>query len=72
MERMWAYVFMASMLMYKVAAIRLLGNPTLIIGGHKDENGCLVSAGYKWCNYTESCVSVNEICMPQISERPEL
>ncbi len=27
----------------------------LIVGGDKDEHGCIGSAGYQWCPSTENC-----------------
>ena len=35
-----------------------------ILGADRDEFGCIGSAGYSWCNYTKSCTSANELCIP--------
>lgn len=49
-------------------AIRVLGvlfeedGLGLIVGSDKDEWGCITSAGYTWCNETESCLPINQIC----------
>ena len=29
--------------------------PNNIVGNDTDEYGCLASAGYQWCNYTQRC-----------------
>ena len=33
-----------------------------LFGGERDSHGCLTSAGYTHCNYTDSCIRVNEPC----------
>ena len=39
-------------------------NPRLI-GGDKDEHGCLIAAGYSWCESKQKCLrSWEEICPP--------
>lgn len=49
-------------------AIRLFGilfdndNVGLILGSDKDEWGCVPSAGYTWCNDTQSCLPINQVC----------
>jgi len=49
-------------------AIRVLGllfeddSLGIIVGSDKDEWGCMPSAGYTWCNETESCLPINQIC----------
>lgn len=36
-----------------------------LIGGDKDGHGCLVGAGYSWCESTQKCVRPwEEICPP--------
>ena len=54
---MYKIVFLLLNTLYMVTASRLLG-------GDRDEYGCITSAGYKWCNETNSCVSVNQLCLP--------
>lgn len=63
---MLRFTILASLLFVQAAAIRILTNPDIIMimGADRDENGCIGSAGYKWCNYTETCESVNHICAP--------
>lgn len=61
---MLRFIILASMIAYQVAAARLLSMPEIILGADRDEFGCIGSAGYTWCNYTQSCQSANEICMP--------
>lgn len=34
----------------------------LILGSDKDQWGCIPTAGYTWCNETESCIPINHIC----------
>ena len=34
----------------------------LILGSDKDQWGCIPTAGYTWCNETESCIPINQIC----------
>ena len=49
-------------------AIRVLGllleddGMGITLGSDKDEWGCIPSAGYTWCNETESCLPINQIC----------
>ena len=57
-------MFCASMLLYQVAAARLLSDTDVILGSDRDEYGCIQSAGYRWCDFTKTCVSLNEICIP--------
>ncbi len=59
---MFRYVVIASMLVYQVMAIRLLSHVEIMLGADRDEYGCIASAGYSWCNYTQSCMSANELC----------
>ena len=40
----------------------------VILGGDYDENGCKPSAGYVWCNETNSCIPMNQLCLPEIPE----
>ena len=65
---MLRFIILASMIVHQVTAARILNDPTpimnLILGADRDEFGCIGSAGYSWCNYTRSCQSANEICMP--------
>ena len=49
-------------------AIRVLGvifgddHVNLIMGSDRDEWGCIPTAGYTWCNETDSCIPINQIC----------
>jgi hypothetical protein len=43
------------------SAIRVLGIQ-FILGGDEDEYGCKGSAGYTWCNETDSCIPMNQLC----------
>ena len=37
-----------------------------LVGGDRDENGCIGSAGYTWCEYKEKCLkSWEESCEPE-------
>jgi len=60
---MLRFIIFASIIAYQGAAIRLLSMPEIILGADRDEFGCVGSAGYSWCNYTQSCQSANEICI---------
>ena len=37
-----------------------------LVGNDRDAYGCLVSAGYSWCNHTLRCESVNYLCSPVV------
>ena len=39
-----------------------------IIGGQRDSHGCLTSAGYIHCNYTDTCIRAHEPCSFKIKE----
>lgn len=49
-------------------AIRILGiifhddDVGLIMGSDRDQWGCIPTAGYTWCNDTQSCIPINQIC----------
>lgn len=49
-------------------AIRILGvvlgddDVGLILGSDRDQWGCIPTAGYTWCNETQSCLPINQIC----------
>ncbi|MFA5125980.1 MAG: DUF333 domain-containing protein [archaeon] len=36
------------------------GNEPQLIGGDKDEHGCLIAAGYSWCELAQKCLRVWE------------
>ena len=55
-----------TMLAYNVASARILSNPDVMLGADRDEYGCIASAGYAWCNYTQTCTSANELCLPSM------
>ena len=46
---------------YLATAIRILGVGVLL-GGDEDEYGCKPSTGYTWCNETQSCIPMNQVC----------
>ena len=46
---------------YLVTSIRIMGLAVLL-GGDEDSYGCKPSAGYVWCNETDSCIPMNQIC----------
>lgn len=54
---------MIAMVMLQSTSARILNAPDMLMGADRDEFGCISSAGYSWCNYTETCQSANEICM---------
>ena len=53
-----------------VSSIRVLGNANVILAiipyneilGSPDSYGCFPSAGYEYCNYTNTCQRFDEIC----------
>ncbi|MDD2656045.1 MAG: Gmad2 immunoglobulin-like domain-containing protein [Patescibacteria group bacterium] len=40
----------------------------IIIGGDKDDNGCLVGAGYSWCTSNEKCQRMWEEYCPEFAD----
>ena len=58
---MYKIVFMLVSALYIVTAARL---SEVLLGGDRDDYGCITSAGYKWCNETSECVSFNQLCLP--------
>lgn len=41
----------------------------MVIGGDKDEGGCLIGAGYSWCESKKKCLRVwEEPCEEVINE----
>ncbi len=46
---------------YVATAIRVFGW-TVILGDDEDAYGCKPSAGYVWCNETDSCIPMNQVC----------
>ena len=52
----------------QAVAIRIIGIEYMLFGGDYDENGCKPSAGYMWCNETDSCIPMNQSCLPDIPE----
>ena len=51
-------LLLANLVTY-VTAIRIMG---ILLGSDKDEWGCIPTAGYVWCNETDSCIPINEVC----------
>lgn len=47
-------------------AVRIIGIEYMLFGGDYDENGCKPSAGYAWCNETNNCIPMNQLCTPVI------
>ena len=37
--------------------------PDLIFLGTTDEYGCITSAGYSYCNHTDSCIRFDQSCV---------
>lgn len=56
---MYKIVFLLVNAIYLVSAARL---SNVILGGDRDEHNCIQSAGYKWCEEDQACVSINQIC----------
>lgn len=52
-------VFMAGFLAYQywwLPRQAEMLNPEKLIGGDKDEHGCLIAAGYSWCETKQKCL----------------
>lgn len=49
------------MCVYQVASIRILG-------GNRDSDGCLESAGYVWCDEIGECLHVTQNCIKYLNE----
>lgn len=56
-------VTLAFATLVQTAAIRIIG---VLFGNDYDENGCKPSAGYTWCNETQSCLPMNQVCSEEI------
>lgn len=41
-------------------ATRIIG---ILFGDDADEWGCKPSTGYVWCNETQDCIPMNELCV---------
>ena len=63
---MLRFTILATLLFAQAAAIRILSIPEIMLGSDRDEFGCIASAGYSWCNYTQTCQSSNQICMSDL------
>ena len=37
--------------------------PEIVFLGTTDEYGCITSAGYTYCNHTDSCIRFDESCI---------
>jgi hypothetical protein len=42
-----------------------------LVGGDRDENGCIASAGYRWCAKLQQCVRPWELAAEQDFENNE-
>ena len=48
-------------------------NAPTLVGRDRDDHGCLTSAGFVYCNYTDSCIRVQEKCnVPTLLLEPEI
>jgi hypothetical protein len=48
-------------------------NAPTLVGRDRDEHGCLTSAGFVYCNYTDKCIRVQEKCnVPTLLLEPEI
>ncbi len=61
MNRITYFALMAMGMIAQASAIRIIGLG-YILGDDADEYGCKASTGYTWCNETESCVPINQVC----------
>jgi hypothetical protein len=59
-------LFVLSLCAVQTVAVRIIGIEYMLFGGDYDDNGCKPSAGYIWCNETESCIPMNQLCLPEI------
>jgi len=47
-------------------------NAPTLVGRDRDEHGCLTSAGFVYCNYTDKCIRIQEKCnVPVLQEKIE-
>lgn len=62
-------LFLVSALMIaQAAAIRVIGIEYMLFGGDYDEHGCKPSAGYTWCNETQDCIPMNQLCVEDFQD----
>lgn len=52
-------LFLGMTMLAQAQAIRIIG---ILFGDDADEWGCKPSTGYTWCNETQECIPMNEIC----------
>jgi len=55
-------------------SLKYLEPPTLV-GRDRDDHGCLTSAGFIYCNYSDSCIRVQEKCnapVPTLLLEPQI
>jgi hypothetical protein len=38
-----------------------------LLGSDRDDFGCITSAGYTWCDKSETCLPINQVCVAQDS-----
>jgi|GEM_PF-4658912 len=49
----------------KNKCLKLTEEPCSVVGGDRDEHGCIASAGYTWCEYKNKCLRTwEESCEP--------
>lgn len=58
-------ILMAMGMFAQATAIRIIGFG-YILGNDIDDFGCKPSSGYTWCNETDTCIPINEICSRMI------
>jgi len=51
---------------FRVADVSVISPGTTIVGGNKDEHGCVGSAGYSWCGEKNKCLRVFEELCPDV------
>ena len=59
-------LLLAGICVAQTAAIHIIGIEYFLFGGDYDEYGCKPSAGYTWCNETDECIPMNQVCSPDI------
>lgn len=48
---------------YSVSNMNTWNIPEILVLGTTDEYGCITSAGYSYCNHTDSCIRFDESCI---------
>ena len=67
-NKLYGMLIIGTNLITMVVGARILG-VGILLGNDKDSDGCISSAGYEWCEYTQECIRVGENNCPSISDQ---